>query len=225
MLSLFLAIATLAPIAPPQPIAIVLQARKAGPDFNPPDVLVPVSGFATFIPGADVKDVRYIALDGEEPFPTSLIGGDPKAFLFLSRGLPEKNYRFIGVASDKEGNLTQKAFAVRVGKPPVVVEPPKPKDPPAAPATFFFLVIRPDGPAAPAFTRTMSDPAWGKLRAAGHRVRDMTLTEAGEFAKGLAVPLPAVVTLGEDAVKSWVVRPGIALPATAEAILALPKIN
>lgn len=220
MLSLFLALLAPLPLDVAPPRQIVVQVKKA-PDFNPPDVLIPVSGFATFIPPADVKDVKYIGLDGEEPFPVALIGGDPKAFLFLSRGLPEKDYRFIGVASSSDGTLVMKPFLVRVGKPkPPPVTPPK--DPPVVtPQTFFFLIVRADGPAAPAFTRIMADPAWKTLKTQGHRVRDMTVSEAGVFAEGLA-SLPAVVTLEENATNSKIVKTG-PLPSTSEAILALPK--
>lgn len=210
--SLFLAV--MLAVAPPP---------RALSDFNPPDVLTPVSGFATFVPGPGVKDVRYIALDGEEPFPVALIGGDPKAFLFLTRGLPEKNYRFIGVASDSQGLLTQKAFAVRVGKPPVT--PKEPKDPPAVPKTLYFMIVRDDGPASPAFTKLMANPAWDTLRAAGHTVRDFTSTDAGEFRKSVKVPLPAVLTLSEGADFSTVVREGVALPTSGEGILALPSLK
>lgn len=220
MLALFLALLAPPSFDPVPPLHTpVLQVKKA-PDFNPPDVLTPVSGFATFIPPADVKDVKYIGLDGEEAFPVALIGGDPKAFLFLSRGLPEKDYRFIGVASSSDGTLALKPFVVRVGKPPR--PPPKPKDPPVTtPQTYFFLVIRADGPASPAFTRIMGDPAWKTLKDAGHRVRDYTVSDAGVFADGLTV-FPAVVTLVESATNSKVVRTG-PLPTTSEGILALPK--
>lgn len=116
--------------------------------------------------------------------------------------------------------------------PPPVVDPPKPPpvvDPPVPPkpTVYYFLVVRPDGPASPAFTKTMSLPAWTELRKAGHSAKDKTLTEA--VALGVKLPdgttLPVVVTLQESADKksSKIVRPAVALPTTDEAILDLPK--
>lgn len=117
--------------------------------------------------------------------------------------------------------------------PPPVVDPPKPPpvvDPPVTPpkpAVYYFLVVRPDGPASPAFTKTMGLPAWTELRKAGHGVKDKTLTEAAALGVKLAdgTTLPVVVTLQEAADKktSKIVRPAVALPTTDDAIADLPK--
>lgn len=219
--------ACFAPAADPAPRPRASNV-KLDAAFDPPPVMVPKSGFAVYVPPPDVKAVEYVALDGEEPFPAQLVGGSPTAFVFFARGLPEKSYRFIGVASDATGNLTRKPFVVQVGEP-VVTPPPKKdapgKDPPAKSDTYYFLVIRPDGPATSHFTKIMADPAWATLRAAGHRVKDKSVSDAA--ALGHTVPsdvsLPAVITLIENDKTSTIARSAIALPTTSPAILDLPK--
>ncbi len=201
------------------------KSIKLDAGFDPPAVMVPRSGFAVYVPPAEVKAVEYIALDGEDAFPVQVVGGSPTAFVFFSRGLPEKSYRFVGVASDAQGNLTRKQFAVTVGapKPPGTTPP---KDPPAVPSdTFYFLVVRADGPATAQFTKIMADPAWSTLRTAGHKVKDFTLTAAAAIGVKLPndVPPPAVVTLVESDTTSRIVRAAIPLPTTSPSILDLPK--
>lgn len=209
-------------------IGLVLLCAEIAPQprplssFDPPAVLEAKSGVAYYVPPADVKAVEYIALDDEEPFPVSVIGGSPTAFVFLTRGLPEKNYRFIGVASDSAGNLTRKAFIVPVGTPP------KPKDPPIVtppkPTTLYFLIVRPDGPAAPAFTKTMGLPAWDTLRSRGHLIGDKSATDAKAWVTLPAgTALPVIVTFREDDKHSYLVRDAIPLPDTNTAILRLPE--
>lgn len=215
----------------PHPTPILLRSSDAKPKstaFDPPAILEAKGGFAIYNPPAEVVEVEYVALDGEEPFPVSQIGGSKTAFVFFTRGLPAKNYRFVGIASDSGGKLTRRQFSVPVGTPPVVT-PPKPKDPPVVTppaATYYFLLVRPDGPATASFTKIKSDPAWKELQKAGHKVGDMGVTDAGLIV-GIAVPdiLPCVITLVENPAtkKSTVVRPAIALPATGPAILDLPK--
>lgn len=199
--------------------------------FDPPEKLEPRGGFAIYTPDASVKAVEYIALDGEEPFPVSLIGGSPTSFVFFTRGLAPKNYRFVGVASDSGGNLTRKMFSVPVGGvPPGVPPPAKPPDtkppekpPVETPALYYFLIVREDGPASAAFTKTMQDPAWLALKKAGHKVGDHTVTQAATYGFTRPSILPCVITLLEDDKKSKIVREEIALPSTSPAILDLPK--
>lgn len=215
----------------PQPVADVaplpslrtdVRAKSGG--FEPPAVLEAKGGFAVYLPPEDVKAAEYVALDGEEPFPASMIGGSPTAFVFFTRGLPAKEYRFVGIASDSGGKLTRKQFVVPVGTPttPPGTPPPK-KDPPVtAPAKYYFLVIRPDGPATAQFRKTMESPEWAQLRKDGHLVSDTGVTDAGKL--GIEPPsiLPCVVTLQESGKKSKIVRPPVALPSGKD-ILDLPK--
>lgn len=123
-----------------------------------------------------------------------------------------------------EVRFAGKAVPPGTDPPPVT---PAPKDPPAPPPTsLYFLVVRADGPASPAFTKAMSLPEWDALRAAGHRVKDRTAGEAA--ALGVTVPplaLPAVVTLrpSPDGKTSTVVRPAVSLPTTGGGVLDLTK--
>lgn len=220
-----------APADMPMPRAVGKKQQDAG--FAPPDVLEAKAGFAIYVPPASVKAVFYLGLDGEEAFPVHLVGGSPTAFVFMTRGLPVKNYRFVGIASDAAGNLTRKDFVVPVGKPPATPAPPTSPAPPVVtppapvPATYYFLVVRQDGPTAPALEKVMKDPAWEVLRKAGHKVSAATASQA----QSLRVPipgdhaLPVVVTLVEGETASTVVRPAIPLPTTGAAIEALPKLK
>lgn len=211
--------------APPPSVVLRTDSVKVkSVSFDPPEKIESRGGFAIYTPGPDVKAVEYIALDGEEPFPVSLVGGSPTAFVFFTRGLPAKNYRFVGVASDAGGNLTRKQFSVPVGNVPAPKDPPGTTPPGTTPAdTYYFLLVRPDGPATSAFTKIRSDPAWKELQKAGHRVGDMGVTDAAQL--GIQPPdiLPCVITLLESGKKSKIVRPAIALPSTPQAILDLPK--
>jgi hypothetical protein len=111
-------------------------------------------------------------------------------------------------------------------KPPAPPDPPTPPDPPVPPTgTYYFLVVRPDGPASPAFTAAMALPAWGELRTKGHKFKDKTVTEAK--ALNLELPagtqLPCVVTLATEGGVSKIVRGPVPLPLTDAAVRALPE--
>lgn len=108
-------------------------------------------------------------------------------------------------------------------KPP---DPPKP-DPPVPPTgKLYFAIVRPDGPAAPAFTKIMSDPAWFELRQAGHQIKDFTVAESRRLNIPVAAgtTLPVVVTLQTGATESKVIRPAIPLPVTADGIRRLVEV-
>jgi len=112
--------------------------------------------------------------------------------------------------------------------PPVPPPGPNPPvDPPTPPAgTYYFLVVRADGPADPAFTKAMSLPAWTQLRAKGHQFKDKTQS-AAKADLGLELPpgtvLPCVVTLSTAGGVSKVVRGPVALPTTDAGVAALPE--
>ncbi|MBX9678840.1 MAG: hypothetical protein K2X38_08740 [Gemmataceae bacterium] len=112
-------------------------------------------------------------------------------------------------------------------QPPPGKKPPvDPKDPPTQPATgLYFLLVRADGAADPSFTRIVRDPAWQKLKDAGHLVKDFGVSDLNRI--GVTLPsgtqIPCVVTLQEDGQRSRIVRGPIQLPSTPEAILDLPK--
>lgn len=114
----------------------LIPAAAADGHFDPPEVVTPKGGVAIYVPPATVKSVKYVALDSEEAFDPSGIGGNPNAFLLFTRGLPEgAKYRFVGVASDEKGVQTLKRFdVVMPGAPkPGPVIPPTPVPPPSPP--------------------------------------------------------------------------------------------
>lgn len=104
---------------------------------------------------------------------------------------------------------------------------PPPVDPvPPVTDKFYFLLVRPDGPALPAFTKAMELPAWNELRTKGHLIKDKTLTESAAF--NVTIPngtaLPCVVTLkyNADGKTMSQVRVG-PFPTTNDAIAKLPE--
>lgn len=113
----------------------LIPAAAADGHFDPPEVITPKGGVAIYVPPATVKSVKYVALDAEEAFDPSGIGGNPNAFLVFTRGLPAgAKYRFVGVASDDKGNQTAKRFDVVIpGAPGPDVRPPNPKPNPPEP--------------------------------------------------------------------------------------------
>lgn len=200
----------------------------APPAFDPPAELRPTGGYAVFVPKADCVAVEYIALDGEEPFPLSVVGGSKTAFFFPTRGLPAgKRFRFVGVASSATGELVRKDFAVLVaGAPDKPIDPPI--DPPPPPSgALYFALVRQDGPAANDFTRFMEStkPQWDVLRNAGHSVRDVTLAESKALNFHNVTQVPCVVILRVHASGKSADQLGlpVAFPRNAAEVLALPK--
>ncbi len=132
----------------------------------------------------------------------------------------------LGVAADppvKIKIVVPEGVEVEIVRVPVDPPPPPPD---VAKGPFYFQVVRPDGPAHPAFTAIMRDPAWNTLRAAGHSVKDYTLTDYARA--GFRLPagtlIPTVVTLkvAADRKSSTVVVPARPLPTTGADILNLP---
>lgn len=125
-----------------------------------------------------------------------------------------------------EGTIT----TIEIDTGAVVTPPPKkPDDPPPGPPTgkLYFLVIRPDGPTSPEFTKIMTNPGWASLRSAGHSVGAATVTESIPLKLNIqaGTPLPTVVTLrvSADGRSSTKVREPVPLPSTTDAILKLPE--
>lgn len=213
-------------------LAVLLASplTAAPPTFDPPAQIPTVSGVAVWMPPADCVSVKYIGLDGEEEFPLELIGGSRTGFAFITRGLPAgKVYRFTGVASSATGEQIEKTFAVTI--PGDVIPPPKkppdPVDPPPPTKGLFFVVVRPDGPADPTFTKAMGFPAWSAHRLAGNNCKDYTATEAKERLKinTAGVTLPAVYVLqgNADGKTSKIVRGPVDLPGTDAGVAKLAE--
>ena len=137
----------------------------------------------------------------------------------------------LAVTVDKDGRVRvdESTHTVTIGGDSGGTDPPKkddPTDPPTEPVggQLYFMVVRPDGPASPAFTRAMADPNWRALREAGHEVKDFTVSDARTWFDPAGHTLPVVVTLrlSADGTKSSVVRGAVPLPA-GDAILKLPE--
>lgn len=209
-------------------LATAATSLASPPKFDPPEEIKVVSGVALYVPPDDCHSVVYIGLSGEEPFPLAQVGGSKTAFFFLTRGLPDGRYKFVGVATNSNGDQVRKDFSVVVGTPkPPPADPPDDPPPDDPAGKLYFLVVRPDGPAAPSLTKIMSLPEWQSLKGAGHSVGMATAKEAIPLRLGIpsGTTLPVVVTLrvSADGKSSVVVRPAIALPTTGEAIAKLPE--
>lgn len=196
----------------------------APPSVDIPAETVATGDFTVVVPKTDAKGVSYVGLSGVDPFPSALLK-DSKTFVLPTRGLPAGRYVFAGVASLNDEHTVFR-FAVVVGKPPVVVPPVDPPvdPPPPGQVFYYFLIVRPDGPAAPAFTRVMSLPGWEQLRALGHSAKDKTVSQAKLLNVNLpaGTPLPCVVTLKINATGSVIARGPVPLPATDAGIVGLP---
>jgi hypothetical protein len=107
----------------------------------------------------------------------------------------------------------------------------KPPDPIPPPSTgkLYFLIVRDNGPASPAFTKAMSNVGWAKLMLEGYLVKDKTLAEA--TASGFSIPsgtaLPIVLTLrvSYDWNKSTLIGQPRPLPETESDILKLKEVQ
>ncbi len=135
-----------------------------------------------------------------------------------------------GVIDFVKDETREDAGSVRfiVGEVPVPA-PPKLPDvppPPQTPTSFYFLIVRADGPASADFSRVMADPTWQELTKAGHSYKDKTKTDAASIL-GVTVPasvtLPAVFRLriSADRKTSTVVGNPIPLPTTPDGIRKL----
>lgn len=107
-------------------VALALPARAAPPDLKIPAELVPVDGYAVYVPTDDVKGITYIGRDGAQPFPAFLLA-DKRTFVLPVQGLAAGRYKFTAVASRNDEH-TKADFTVVVGNPPA--PPPIPPSPP-----------------------------------------------------------------------------------------------
>ena len=208
-----------APVQPnPVPPAV-------GPAIKlPAEVTAPAGGFIVVTAETAGKTVRWVALDaGLSMIPTSLLRDSKTAVLMAPKG----RYRLLAYTAIGDEPSEPAVTLIVVGE--ATTTPPKPGDPPVTvpSGSLYFVVVRPDGPADPVFTRVMSDTAWGELVAKGHAFRDFTLTEARAAGADVptGTPLPCVITLRMSADKktSTLGRGPIPLPDTSEKIRALPE--
>lgn len=154
-----------------------------------------------------------------------LYSDDPAVMSFLA--LPDASGVYV-LTWWTGGETAYSQTTITVGGPPAPAPapPPVPGPVPPTPRVYYFLIVRPDGPAAPAFTEAMGRPAWKLLTVQGHQYKDKTVSGAARdvgFAVPAGTPLPCVVTLSTEGGVSRVVRPAVPLPTTDAAILDLPK--
>jgi hypothetical protein len=196
---------------------------------DPPRLVIPVEvkavgDYVRVSPDTTAKSVVYVGQSGVGSFPNELLA-DKRVFVLPVRGLPEGRYAFTAVGTLNDEQAVAE-FVVVVG-PGVVVKPPdKPVDPPPpAKSSVYFMIVRPEGPAAPAFTEVMNLSAWKTLRDAGYTYKDFSPAEAARF--GVSLPngtvLPVVVTLKTSPTGSKIARPAIPLPTTDDAVTRLPE--
>lgn len=206
----------------------LLFVAAAPPTIDVPKDLKPVSGYVRFTPGGDAKTITYYALGEAYPFPSDELK-DPRRFILPVVGLKDGTYRFVAFGS-KDDEHTVVEFSVVIGKP--TTPPDKPPEPPVEPppdkppvtGKYYFLVVRPNGPASAEFAKTFADPAWDELRKAGHTVKEMTVQDSLTFyrpADGQGIPFVVTLTTGQTPGK--VLAGPVPMPKTPEAIRELPK--
>lgn len=210
-------------------LASAALAGAAPPALEIPAEVRPVQGYARVGPKTDAVSVTYVALDGLFPFPSEELK-DPRRFVLPTTGVRAGRYRYVAVAASKDGEQATAEFVVVVGDapnlPPITPGPQPEPTPPDSPASYYFLVVRADGPADPAFTAAMGLPAWAELRKKGHQYKDKTVSAAAADL-ALALPpgttLPCVVTLSTAGGVSKIVRGPVPLPTTDAGVAALPE--
>lgn len=106
--------------------------------------------------------------------------------------------------------------------PPGGGDPPGGGEPPTKPVKAHFLTVRPDGPATADFVLAFSNQAWAELKAAGHTVKELTLTESQKYYRPPSgTPIPYTVTL--DAANSKVLAGPVPMPTDSTGIRKLAE--
>ena len=167
-----------------------ITASAAPPTLELPAEASPVNGYVIVAPKTDAVSVTYVALDDVFPFPSDQLK-DARAFVLPAAGLAEGRYRFVAVAAGKGGEQTTKNLVVVIGKggtvpPPKKKEPTDPVDPVEPDAKFYFLVVRPDGPASAPAPAAVPAAANSGLRSAERRA---STTPA--YASAAPIPIAA----------------------------------
>lgn len=169
----------------------------------------------------DGKAVKFVPLDsGLKLFPAGLLS-DPTATVVTSA--KAGRYRILCYSGNADGPSDPVTVTVVIGGAVPIVDPVKP-DPvkPEPTAVFYFAVVGPSGPVAPATADVMKLPAWDELRKAGHVVNYIPVDELNS---GLTRPstLPAVMVLKKQGDKWTDTGSTKPLPATDEQVRGLLK--
>lgn len=181
-------------------LAGALAAFAAPPDAPPTFPAKPGELMTLTVKGKDVwhrktftdADVFFARLHSDDAETLNFVvqvkaGRNPKTPLVL----------FFGSGGEKGGTFTviDPAGAGTPGEPPTVPPKDPPTDPPAKPTAVYFVLLRANGSPAMTLSNLIKSPEWDKLRTAGHKFRDMTVSEAK--AAGLegieGVTLPALL--------------------------------
>lgn len=173
--------------------------------------------------------VRVVAKGEGEIGSTKSFNDDDAFFDELVAKPKEKRFVFQSdkpgvyfIAFWAKGEVEGSTCVITVGDGKPGVPPVKPPVDPPVTTALYFLIVRPDGPAAPSFTKMMGDPAWATLTTAGHKFKDKTATEAAKLGFTTSSPLPTVILLREGSVGSEIVGQ-TPFPTTASEVLDLPK--
>lgn len=206
-------------------VLLFALASQAAPPEAPKEVATkrgkPVTVAVRVAAGAELG---YTAAFGESSayFEEMRSTGDTRRFMFW--GESDGKYAVVfWTKGEVSGVVT--TITVGTGAEPPVVDPPK--NPPVVPPTaaLYFLVVRPDGPSDPAFTRVMLLPEWAELTRAGHAFKDKTATEAKslgiKFPANVALPFVAVLRVREGGKASDQLGV-VPLPTTGAGIRDLP---
>lgn len=202
-------------------LALVSVAVAGGQTVTAPkEVTAPVGRLATIVVQSDGADTKYFADDGLDVFRE--YDPDAKTIRLRVVGYTAGKYylRAITCRDNKLSDPVTVTVVIGGAKPddPVKPDPVKPE-----PATvYYFAVVGPSGPVAPATAAVMKLPAWDELRKAGHTVNYFPVDELNS---GLTRPtsLPAVMVLKKQGDKWTDTGSTKPLPTTDDAIRGLLK--
>lgn len=197
------------PEAPARVVATVGKPKTFAVKYDKP--------FA-YAPGYDAAKCPVFKLESDtETGTTTFLAfpDEPGEYHVILWTVGEKGYtRVVIVASDAGA------------APPPKKNPPTPPDPPAPATSLYFLIVRHDGPASPAFTSAMTLPEWATLTKAGHNYKDKTATEAAllgvKIPAGTALPVVVVLRPRADGKSDQLLI--VPFPASGDGITALPGL-
>lgn len=126
-------------------VAFAATCQGQGPSIEIPSEIKATGRWVRLSPKTDAVGVLYVALDGEEAFPSEELK-DPRRFLFDTKGLNGR-YRFAAIGASATGELVRVDFVVIVGNGPTPTPPgpgpmpPDPKPPDPAGVVKFLVVV------------------------------------------------------------------------------------
>jgi len=165
------------------------------------------------------KEVKFVPGPGLDPFPLSL--PEKKVFVAIAEGKGPWKVQAYTSLNDELSDLVE--ITVGGSTSPPVTPPTNPPTQPPVTTGLYFLIVRPDGPASPAFTNNMKLTEWQTLIKLGHSVKDKTASEAATFGvRPTTLPAVARLIISPDG-KSSKLFDIVPLPTTGADILRLPE--